>query len=81
MTRTENRKPAMKGQAFADIDTPALVIDLDAFERNLARMAESIKEFPVRLRAHAKNPQKPDYRYPADGARRGWRLLPESCRS
>ncbi len=32
--------PAEKGMALADIDTPALVIDLDAFERNLARMAE-----------------------------------------
>jgi len=59
MSSSENRKPALKGQAFADIDTPALVIDLDAFERNLARMADAIKELPVRLRAHAKTHKSP----------------------
>ena len=59
MSSAEQRKPAMKGQAFAGIDTPALVIDLDAFERNLARMADAIKEFPVRLRAHAKTHKSP----------------------
>jgi len=40
--------------ALADVDTPALVLDLDAFERNLARLAESIAGRGVRLRAHAK---------------------------
>ena len=59
MNDTKNRKPAKKGQAFADIDTPALVIDLDAFENNLARMADTIKQFPVRLRAHAKTHKSP----------------------
>ena len=29
------------GDTLDDIDTPALVVDLDAFERNVARMAES----------------------------------------
>lgn len=29
-------KAAHPGDAFEDIDTPALVLDLDAFERNLA---------------------------------------------
>ena len=51
--------PAEKGMALADIDTPALVIDLDAFERNLARMAEALKDTPVRLRAHAKTHKSP----------------------
>jgi D-serine deaminase-like pyridoxal phosphate-dependent protein len=36
------------------IDTPALVIDLDAMERNLARMATFARTAGVRLRPHAK---------------------------
>jgi D-serine deaminase-like pyridoxal phosphate-dependent protein len=36
------------------IDTPALVIDLDAMERNLARMAAFARGAGVRLRPHAK---------------------------
>ena len=42
------------------IDTPALVLDLDAFERNLQRMADALKGHPVRLRAHAKSHKCPD---------------------
>ena len=42
------------------IDTPALVLDLDAFERNLQRMVEALKGHPVRLRAHAKSHKCPD---------------------
>jgi hypothetical protein len=36
------------------IDTPALVIDLDAMERNMARMAAFARKHHVRLRPHAK---------------------------
>jgi D-serine deaminase-like pyridoxal phosphate-dependent protein len=39
---------------LAEIDTPALVIDLDAMERNLARMASFARAAGVRLRPHAK---------------------------
>ena len=42
------------GDAVASIDTPALVIDLDAMERNLAAMAEFARARNVRLRPHAK---------------------------
>jgi D-serine deaminase-like pyridoxal phosphate-dependent protein len=41
------------------IDTPALVVDLDAFERNLGRMAEAAKVAGVRLRPHAKTHKSP----------------------
>ncbi|MGI8507317.1 MAG: DSD1 family PLP-dependent enzyme, partial [Solirubrobacteraceae bacterium] len=34
--------------------TPALVLDLDAFERNLVRMAELMASAGCRLRPHAK---------------------------
>lgn len=38
----------------AHIDTPALVIDLDAMKRNIARMAEFAHQHGVRWRPHAK---------------------------
>ncbi|MGW8270118.1 MAG: alanine racemase, partial [Burkholderiales bacterium] len=46
--------PATPGIALDAVDTPALVIDLDPFERNLARLMDSISGRDVRLRAHAK---------------------------
>ena len=42
------------GDPVAAIDTPALVIDLDAMERNLAAMAAFARTHGVRLRPHAK---------------------------
>ena len=45
---------ALTGQGVAAIDTPAAVIDLDAMERNLARMAAFARTHGVRLRPHAK---------------------------
>ena len=49
-----NHPPAEIGMRLADVDTPALVIDLDAFERNLRAMAENVSAAGVRLRPHAK---------------------------
>lgn len=48
------RLPARAGDAPATIATPALVIDLDALERNIARMATFARERGMRLRPHAK---------------------------
>ncbi|TMH12474.1 MAG: DSD1 family PLP-dependent enzyme [Betaproteobacteria bacterium] len=45
---------AQIGDGVDAIDTPALVIDLDAMERNLARMAEFARTHGIRLRPHAK---------------------------
>jgi len=45
--------PARPGDAVEDIDTPALIIDLDAFEHNLSLMASRLPD-GVRLRPHAK---------------------------
>lgn len=39
----------------AELDTPMAVLDADAFERNLARMAQFAKHRGVRLRPHAKS--------------------------
>jgi len=42
------------GDPVDAVDTPALVIDLDAMERNLAAMAAFARDRGVRLRPHAK---------------------------
>jgi D-serine deaminase-like pyridoxal phosphate-dependent protein len=42
------------GQAVAAIDTPSLVVDLDAMQRNLSRMAEFARKHDIRWRPHAK---------------------------
>ena len=44
----------LKGQSAAAIDTPALVVDLDVMERNLATMAAFAQQHQVKLRPHAK---------------------------
>lgn len=51
---------AQIGDAVESIDTPALILDLDAFERNLKRMADALSEKGVRLRAHAKSHKCPE---------------------
>lgn len=53
-------KAAHPGDAFEEIDTPALVLDLDAFERNLARMNAALAGSNMRLRPHAKSHKCPD---------------------
>jgi len=45
---------ALVGRGVDAIDTPALVIDMEAMKRNLARMAEFARKHHVRWRAHAK---------------------------
>ncbi|HYG54734.1 MAG TPA: DSD1 family PLP-dependent enzyme [Burkholderiales bacterium] len=47
------RAPAAIGDRLEDIDTPALVLDLDAFEKNIETMRKSVGG-KVRVRAHAK---------------------------
>jgi 3-hydroxy-D-aspartate aldolase len=46
--------PALPGMGASDVQTPCLVLDLDALERNLVRMAERAREMGVRLRPHGK---------------------------
>ncbi|MEG1042232.1 MAG: hypothetical protein RSE94_20155, partial [Pseudomonas sp.] len=45
---------ALVGQAVKRIDTPALVIDLDAMDRNIERMARFAQQHGVFWRPHAK---------------------------
>ncbi|MDB5859571.1 MAG: D-threonine aldolase [Ramlibacter sp.] len=53
-------KAAQPGDPLSRVDTPALVLDLDAFERNLQRMADAVRGSKVRLRAHAKSHKCPE---------------------
>jgi 3-hydroxy-D-aspartate aldolase len=46
--------PALPGDPEQDIDTPALVLELDAFEANLATMARLLEGSTAKLRPHAK---------------------------
>src|SRR5260370_22435588 len=49
-----NPPPAEIGAPVAEVETPALLIDLDALDRNIAKMAEFARAAGVRVRPHAK---------------------------
>lgn len=51
--------PAQPGMRVDQIDTPALLIDLDALDYNLDRMADLLRPTGARLRAHAKTHKSP----------------------
>lgn len=51
--------PAQPGMREDEVDTPALLIDLDAFEFNLDRMAALVAPTGAKLRAHAKTHKSP----------------------
>jgi D-serine deaminase-like pyridoxal phosphate-dependent protein len=53
------RPPAEIGMPLEEVETPALLIDLAAFERNLRRLAERTAALGVRLRPHAKTHKSP----------------------
>lgn len=49
--------PAMKRH---DVDTPALLLDLDVMEANIAAMAAFFRDRPQKLRPHFKTPKSPE---------------------
>src|SRR5262249_52561131 len=53
------RPPAEIGMPLDEVDTPALIVDLDAFERNLRRLAGRIAGSPVQTPPHAKTHKCP----------------------
>jgi len=53
------RAPAKIGDRLEDVDTPALILDLDSFEKNLLTLAKSVKD-RVRVRPHAKTHKCPE---------------------
>lgn len=46
--------PALPGMAEADIQTPCLVLDMDALERNIRKMGDYAKAHGMRHRVHGK---------------------------
>ncbi len=54
------RVPARIGDQLAAVETPALVVDLDAFEHNLDLMANAVRGSGLALRPHAKAHKCPD---------------------
>jgi D-serine deaminase-like pyridoxal phosphate-dependent protein len=54
MSNPPSHWSSLIGKSVNDIDTPALVIDLDAMKRNLVRMGEFAKKHGIRWRPHAK---------------------------
>ena len=46
--------PAKPGMDEADIQTPCLILDLDALERNIKKMGDYAKDHGMRHRAHGK---------------------------
>jgi D-serine deaminase-like pyridoxal phosphate-dependent protein len=51
--------PATVGMALGEVDTPALVLELDRFEENLRRLTESLGGREVMMRPHAKSHKCP----------------------
>jgi D-serine deaminase-like pyridoxal phosphate-dependent protein len=47
--------PARVGDALADVDTPALIVDLDKFDANVGRLMQAVAGRNVRVRPHAKS--------------------------
>ena len=54
------RAPARVGEPASAIDTPALVVDADALERNIATLAAYVRDRRLRLRPHAKTHKSAD---------------------
>jgi D-serine deaminase-like pyridoxal phosphate-dependent protein len=52
-------QPAAVGMSLADVDTPSLLLDLDAFERNLELLDASLAGRKIRVRPHAKSHKCP----------------------
>ena len=52
--------PAAPGDRLDDVDTPALILDLDRFDANLERMREAMAKRHMRVRPHAKSHKCPE---------------------
>ena len=70
--------PALPGMSEDEIQTPCLILDLDALERNIPKLGEDARAHTMRHRAHRKMHKFSRRASPATGARRGnWGLLPK----
>jgi 3-hydroxy-D-aspartate aldolase len=60
MTHAAFPPPARIGDVVADIDTPALLLDLDAFEHNMEALDRMLASASIRVRPHAKAHKCPE---------------------
>src|ERR687892_231995 len=51
--------PATIGMPLAEVDTPALILELDPFERNMRRLQDSLHDREIMVRPHAKSHKCP----------------------
>ncbi len=51
------------GTPKLELDTPALILDLDVVESNIARMADFLRDKPARIRPHMKTHKTPALAY------------------
>ena len=51
---------ASKGEPLALVDTPALILDLDIFQRNCDRLQQALAGRAIQLRPHAKSHKCPE---------------------
>jgi D-serine deaminase-like pyridoxal phosphate-dependent protein len=54
------------GQSVADVETPAVLVDLDAMDRNVDDFVAFAREYDVSLRSHAKTHKIPDLAHMQD---------------
>jgi D-serine deaminase-like pyridoxal phosphate-dependent protein len=52
--------PAAAGDQLQDVDTPALILDLDRFDANIERMRKAMVHAGMRVRPHAKSHKCPE---------------------
>ena len=55
-----NTIPARVGMPVEEVDTPCLMVDLAAFERNVDKLGRFMKDHGLRHRAHAKTHKSSD---------------------
>jgi 3-hydroxy-D-aspartate aldolase len=55
----QHAPPATVGMPLTEVDTPALLVELDAFEANLRLMQQATANLPVQVRTHAKTHKCP----------------------
>ena len=72
--------PAMVGMDEADIQTPCLVLDLDALERNIIKMGNFAKQVGIRHRVHGKMHKSVDVALLQERLGGSCGVLPESKR-
>ena len=59
-TRASVTRAILRGMTRSELPTPALLLDLDRFERNLQKMAAYVKTVGKKLRPHAKTHKCPE---------------------